>query len=136
MDQSPISAGCSSETRRRALIVGSAYTSSADSVLFDPNNTETLVSTGMAMDRYMHTATLLQDGRVLIAGGFGVGSQSTAWIYSPISASAGPTSADPALRLSAVVLLVALIGLGFAAGFRRLRLPRRSAPDDAEWVEP
>ena len=50
------------------LVVGSAYASDADSQIFDPKNTEQWVSTGMPMDRYLHTGTVLSDGRVLVAG--------------------------------------------------------------------
>src|SRR6266576_6288426 len=99
------------------LVVGSAYGSSADSQIFDPKNTEQWVSTGLAMDRYLHTATTLADGRVLIAGGLGIGSPGTAWIFSAtprVSAS----SAYPSVLLAAGVLLMVLVTIGFAATSR------------------
>ena len=119
------------------LIVGSAYASDADSQIFDPKNTEQWASTGMPMDRYLHTATVLTDGRVLVAGGFGVGSPATAWIFSAttrISAS----SAYPSVVLAAGVLLMVLIGIAFAAtSRRRARRPTTIQREDAsKWIDP
>jgi hypothetical protein len=117
------------------LIVGSAYASNADSVLFDPQNTETLISTGMRMDRYLHTATLLKDGRVLIAGGYGVGSQRTAWIYSSAQASTAPLS-QPPIPLVVAWLLALVLAVGLIPAFGRRLHQRNPATDESEWVEP
>ncbi len=118
------------------LVVGSAYASNADSQIFDPKNTEQWVSTGLAMDRYLHTATTLADGRVLIAGGFGIGSPGTAWIFSAtprVSAS----SAYPSVLLAAGVLLMVLVTIGFAAtSRRRARRPTAATrEDDSKWID-
>jgi hypothetical protein len=91
------------------------------------------------MDRYLHTATLLADGRVLIAGGYGVGSPSTAWIFSPAAGPFSPSlSLSPTMRVTAVLFLFVLIALGFAATSGRLRRRgTRSLTDaDSEWIDP
>lgn len=118
------------------LIVGSAFVSRADSQLFDPANTENLISTGMPMDRYLHTATLLSDGRVLIAGGFGVGSQKTAWIYSSGPSLPPAPSGSPPIWTAALMLLIMLIAFGLIATSGRVRRWNRNPSDDAEWIEP
>jgi hypothetical protein len=119
------------------LVVGSAYTSNADSQILDPKNTEQWVSTGLAMDRYLHTATKLADGRVLIAGGYGVGSPTTAWIFSPMGGMSARSGYPPPVVLAAGVLLAVLIVVAFAITARRLL--RRPAPtireDDSRWID-
>jgi Kelch motif protein/galactose oxidase-like protein len=117
------------------LIVGSAYASDADSQLFDPANTADLVSTGMRMDRYLHTATLLADGRVLIAGGYGVGSPTTAWIFSPVPGTSS-SLVSPWMLLVAGVLLAVVITVGLAAMYGRLPRRRTIPDDDSTWVDP
>lgn len=56
----------------------------ADAFLYDPvANTWTATATAMALSRAVHTATVLSDGRVLIAGGYGGAYRSGAEIYNP-----------------------------------------------------
>jgi len=58
-----------------------SYLSSAE--VYDPA-TSTWNSLGMTMGRAFHTATLLRNGKVLVAGGFGsIGSLSSAEVYDP-----------------------------------------------------
>jgi len=119
------------------LVVGSAYASDADSQLFDPGNTADWISTGKRMDRYLHTATLLAGGRVLVAGGHGVGSATTAWIYSPVSATPASTT-FPFLQIGAGLLLVVVTMIGLAVAARRLdrRRPGAVREADSEWIDP
>jgi hypothetical protein len=119
------------------LVVGSAYASNADSELYDPASGEWL-STGMRMDRYLHTATLLKDGRVLIAGGFGIGSQRTAWIYSqPTTKASLLQPASPPMMAVAALLLVGLITIGLVLTSGRLPpMGSRRRIEEAEWIEP
>jgi hypothetical protein len=117
------------------LIVGSAYASNADSVLFDPQNTEHFVSTGMPMDRCLHTATLLKDGRVLIAGGSGVGSQRTAWIYSPAEAATSSPARLPVPATLGIVLLLFLAAARLFPTLRRRLKQRSRSTDESEWTE-
>ena len=109
--------------------------SNADSQLFDPGTAD-WVSTGMPMDRYLHTATLLADGRVLIAGGYGVGSATTAWIYSPIPA-ATASATTPILQIGAVLFLVVVIVVGLAVAAWRLdrRPPGAVREPESEWLD-
>ncbi|TMF25589.1 MAG: hypothetical protein E6I31_01720 [Chloroflexi bacterium] len=117
------------------LVVGSAYASDADSQLFDPGTAD-WVSSGLRMDRYLHSATLLADGRVLIAGGYGVGSPTTAWIYSPVSVTTA-SSTNPLLPIAVVLLLLVLTTAGLAAASGRLRRRRPGAvrEPESEWID-
>ncbi|HVH65323.1 MAG TPA: kelch repeat-containing protein [Candidatus Acidoferrum sp.] len=120
------------------LVVGSAYVSNVDSELLDPLNSDTWISTGMRMDRYLHTATLLTDGRVLIAGGFGIGSQQTAWIYSPLASVAStPQPLAPLTMIGTLLLLFALMTLavGLTSGWPE-RWGRRRRRHDTDWIDP
>jgi hypothetical protein len=87
--------------------------------LYDPS-TKTFAATGSMSDaRWLHTATLLQDGRVLIVGGaHGIGiddmSLNTAEIYDPTSGTfaltaslANPTAMHTATLLANGQVLVA-----------------------------
>src|SRR6266851_1881534 len=121
------------------LAVGSAYASDADSQIFDPKNTWQWASTGLTMDRYLHTATMLADGRVLIAGGYGVGSPTTTWIFSTGAESSAPSGFPPALMaLAAAVLLAILIVTGVGVTSGRFRPGRRRPRAEAgpEWIDP
>jgi hypothetical protein len=120
------------------LAVGSAYASNADSQILDPKNTEQWVSTGMQMDRYLHTATMLADGRVLIAGGYGVGSPATAWIFSPMPGMSGPSGYPSVLLALAAGVLLALlmvIGVGVNSGRLARRRPGTVREDDSKWID-
>lgn len=54
----------------------------------------------MTTGRYAHTATVLDDGRVLVAGGFGSGfdAQATAELYDPATGTFTPTGDMTAAR--------------------------------------
>lgn len=73
----------------KVLIAGGA----AHADIFDPASRRFRPVAGPAMEgRYFSTATLLQDGRVLLAGGYGENvepSSNEAWIYIPDAKSAG-----------------------------------------------
>src|SRR5712691_3948439 len=120
------------------LVVGSAYASNADSQIFDPKNTEQWASTGLIMDRYLHTATMLADDRVLVAGGFGVGSPATAWIFSPMPGMSGPSGYPSVLLALAAGVLLALlmvIGVGVNSGRLARRRPGTVREDDSKWID-
>ena len=118
------------------LVVGSAYASNADSQIFDPKNTGPWVSTGLAMDRCLHTATVLTDGRVLVAGGFGVGSPTTTWMFSAVPGRSAQ-SGYPVVLLAAGLLLALLIAISVVAASGRLaRHPAATIPDDdSKWID-
>ena len=116
------------------LVVDSAHASDADSQLFDPGNTADWMSTGRRMDRYLHTATLLADRRVLVAGGYGLGSATTAWIYSPVSASTASTTL-PLLQIGAGLVLVVVIVIGLALAARLDRRPGAIREPGPEWID-
>jgi len=62
--------------------------------LYDPTIGRFTATSNMNVSRYSHTATLLTDGKVLIAGGANLnGSVSIAELYDPVSASFSYTSA-------------------------------------------
>ena len=56
---------------------------SATAQLYDPATSSWSSAGTMATPRYVATATILGDGRVLIAGGIASGSFSTAEFYTP-----------------------------------------------------
>ena len=59
----------------------------ASAELFDPSTGAWSPGATMAQQRALHTATLLEDGRVLVVGGFDEGGQplATAELYDPTS---------------------------------------------------
>jgi IPT/TIG domain/Galactose oxidase, central domain len=60
---------------------GSPYLSSA--ALYDPTNGTFSATAGLGIARYCHTATLLPNGKVLIAGGFNGSYLSSSELYDP-----------------------------------------------------
>jgi hypothetical protein len=119
------------------LVVGSSLISNADSQLFYPANTDVWISTGLRMDRSFHTATPLDDGRVLIAGGFGVGSPKTAWIFSPVSGvSESSSPIGVVMQVAVVLLLLGLAAFGFAVTSGRIRRRPRGREKDSDWINP
>lgn len=69
---------------------GPAGSGSASAEIYDPNSGTFTQTGGMAVARFWHTATLLQNGKVLIVGGVPLNSSnptSTAELYDPATAS-------------------------------------------------
>jgi len=61
-----------------------SYITRASAEIYDPDTGKWTQTGSLAYDRYGHTATLLQDGRVLVAGGEdNLGQGATAEIYNP-----------------------------------------------------
>ncbi|MFA5097085.1 MAG: kelch repeat-containing protein, partial [Candidatus Margulisiibacteriota bacterium] len=74
--------------------VGNSFTGLNSSELFDPSTGGWTVASGMSTARYYHTATLLPNGKVLVAGGIGAGSSydlTSCELYNPSSGSWSPT---------------------------------------------
>jgi hypothetical protein len=99
----------------------------ASAELYDPAR-GTLTPTGdMSAARSFHTATLLADGRVLVAGGsrsgFPEGSVSTADIYDPVSGTFSPAGEMTAARVNHTATLLGdgrvLVAGGYEAGLDR-----------------
>jgi N-acetylneuraminic acid mutarotase len=93
--------------------------------------------TGPSMDRYQHTATRLSNGKVLIAGGYGIESLNSALIYDPEGVAPAPIRPlDP--RIIAALLLIALLllaGAGWSIPAVRQRVKRWRPPRESEeWI--
>src|SRR2546428_14133977 len=87
------------------------------------------------MDRCLPTASTLAEGRVLIAGGYGVGSSTTAWIFTPMAGMSAPSGYAPVL-LTAGLLLTVLIAIAFFLAFSRFlrRGIWNGRGEDLRWV--
>jgi hypothetical protein len=82
----------------RVLVTGGAdlsdgFDNQATAEIYNPATGKFTPTGSMAQGRAEHTATLLPDGRVLVAGGFGGGTnaRATAEIYSPTTGTFTPT---------------------------------------------
>src|SRR5207247_2227043 len=94
----------------KVLVTGgysnSGFQSSAE--LYDPS-TGTFSTTGsMSVGRYIHTATLLGNGKVLITGGYSnSGSQSNAELYDPSTGTFSTTGSMNSARYAHTATLLA-----------------------------
>jgi hypothetical protein len=100
------------------LVVGATGRSRPE--LYDPAR-DAWSSTGPSMDRYQHTATRLPDGRVLIAGGYGIQSLDSVLVYDPNGVA--PLPRQPLIRrvIAAVLLSVLLLVAGTALSIPAVR---------------
>lgn len=118
----------------KVLVLGSTGQSRPE--IFDPDRNHWSAA-GPLMVRYNHTATRLADGRVLVAGGYGLGSLATVLLYDPNGVAPVPIKPLDARVVAALLLLAALV-LAAAAWSRpsiRRRLRRlRPAADGDEWI--
>jgi hypothetical protein len=65
---------------------GSDYEYLANSELFNPTNGTWIAAGALGVRRYQHTATLLSNGKVLVAGGYGVaGKLRSSELYDPLA---------------------------------------------------
>lgn len=117
----------------RVLVTGGTSTG-AFAELYDPA-TGTFTAAGNMVTRYKHTATLLPDGKVLIAGGYvGPDISATAELYDPSSGTFAPTGNMNVARQAHVATLLAS-GKVLVAGGEELNLPFPQ-PTTAELYDP
>jgi hypothetical protein len=88
------------------VVEGDMIVSSAECELYDPAN-GTWTSTGsLGHARDYHTATLLPNGKVLVAGGFDRGSVTSAELYDPVTETWTTTGSPGAVRLHSSATLL------------------------------
>ncbi len=81
-----------------ALYVTSSCRPLSSAELYDPSRGTWTATASMIMGRFGQTATLLPDGRVLVAGGNGSGVLATAELYTPGGCGGGVTTAASGQR--------------------------------------
>ena len=116
------------------LIVGAIGPSRAE--LYDPANNH-WSRTGPSMDRYQHTATRLPDGKVLIVGGYGIGSLGSVLIYDPAGVAPVPARPPDPRVIAALILMVGVLlaGAGWSMPAVRQRVRRWRPPRESEeWI--
>jgi hypothetical protein len=81
-------------------VEGAMTVAEASAELYDPASGTFSVTGSMAEARYRHTATLLADGRVLVAGGTGDrATLASAELYDPVSGTFGPAGSMTTARV-------------------------------------
>ena len=115
------------------LVVGTTDRSQPE--LYDPGHNRWLY-TGPTMLRYNQTATRLGDGRVLIAGGYGLESLASSLIFDPNGVAPVPLKPLDPRMLAALLFAGLLLGSGIAWSIPGVRQRvKRLRPAGDEWVE-
>ncbi len=81
----------------QTVIEGDMIVGSAECELYDPTNGTWTPTGSLGHARFSHTATLLPDGKVLVAGGFNEGNVPSAELYDPVTGT-WTTTGSPAIR--------------------------------------
>lgn len=127
----------------RLLVTGGApdgaqYTSLSSAEVYDPATGAWTATASMTSPRQAQTATLLTDGRVLVAGGFAVGYFiSSAEIYNPAAGTWTPTgSLGSARGIHTATLLPDGTVLAAGGNYNSISAPTIVALSSAELYEP
>lgn len=118
---------------------GSSFRELASAEIYNPANGTWTPTGSMSTARYDHTATLLQDGRVLVAGGSSPGGiTNSAEIWDPATGTWTPTASMPVERQQHVAMLLddgrVLVTGGNRIGGYRLGAPLSWNPETGIWT--
>ena len=67
----------------KLLVTGGSGSTAILSELYDPQTALSAYTTSMPEDRYYHSATLLPNGKVLVAGGYWKSALTSSILYTP-----------------------------------------------------